>query len=52
MHTVIKQMSVRNQESAFVLMEEAPTIKLPNMHRIPATLRSYPDLSTPKRLNS
>jgi type IV secretory pathway TraG/TraD family ATPase VirD4 len=26
-------------------MEEAPTIKLPNMHRIPATLRSY-DIST------
>ena len=45
MHTVIKQMSVRNQESAFVLMEEAPTIKLPNMHRIPATLRSY-DIAT------
>ena len=22
-------------------MEEAPTLKLPNMHRIPATLRSY-----------
>lgn len=41
MHTVIKQMSVRNQQSAFVLMEEAPTIKLLNMHRIPATLRSY-----------
>tara|TARA_R110000868_G_scaffold259520_2_gene517760 strand:+ start:654 stop:2090 length:1437 start_codon:yes stop_codon:yes gene_type:complete len=45
MHTVIKQMSVRHQQSAFVLMEEAPTIKLPNMHRIPATLRSY-DIAT------
>ncbi len=45
MHTVIKQMSVRNRESSFVLMEEAPTIKLLNMHRIPATLRSY-DIST------
>ncbi|WP_235841736.1 type IV secretory system conjugative DNA transfer family protein [Confluentibacter sediminis] len=45
MHTVIKQMSVRNQQSAFVLMEEAPTIKLTNMHRIPATLRSY-DIAT------
>ncbi len=44
-HTVIKQMSVRNQESSFVLMEEAPTIKLLNMHRIPATLRSY-DIAT------
>ena len=45
MHTVIKQMSVRNQESSFILMEEAPTIKLLNMHRIPATLRSY-DVTT------
>lgn len=45
MHTVIKQMSVRNQESSFILMEEAPTIKLLNMHRIPATLRSY-DIAT------
>ncbi len=44
-HTVIKQMSVRNRESSFVLMEEAPTIKLLNMHRIPATLRSY-DIAT------
>lgn len=45
MHTIIKQMSVRGQQSSFVLMEEAPTIKLPNMHRIPATLRSY-DIAT------
>nr|WP_318543138.1 type IV secretion system DNA-binding domain-containing protein [Marixanthotalea marina] len=45
MHTAIKQMSVRFQQSAFVLMEEAPTIKLPNMQRIPATLRSY-DIAT------
>nr|WP_282117152.1 type IV secretion system DNA-binding domain-containing protein [Cellulophaga baltica] len=45
MHTVIKQMSVRKRESSFVLMEEAPTIKLLNMHRIPATLRSY-DIAT------
>ena len=44
-HTVTKQMSVRNRESSFILMEEAPTIKLPNMHRIPATLRSY-DITT------
>lgn len=40
-HTIIKQMSVRGRESSFLLMEEAPTLKLPNMHRIPATLRSY-----------
>lgn len=45
MHTVIKQMSVRNKQSSFILMEEAPTIKLLNMHRIPATLRSY-DIAT------
>jgi type IV secretory pathway TraG/TraD family ATPase VirD4 len=30
---------------SFVMMEEAPTIRLLNMHRIPATLRSY-DIST------
>lgn len=44
-HTVTKQMSVRNKSSSFVLMEEAPTIRLLNMHRIPATLRSY-DIAT------
>ncbi|MEZ7495849.1 type IV secretory system conjugative DNA transfer family protein [Leeuwenhoekiella aequorea] len=40
-HTIIKQMSVRNSEPSFLLMEEAPTLRLLNMHRIPATLRSY-----------
>lgn len=40
-HTAIKQMSVRHRDPSFLLMEEASTIKLPNMHRIPATLRSY-----------
>ena len=40
-HTIIKQMSVRGQRPSFLLMEEAPTIRLLNMHRIPATLRSY-----------
>ncbi|NJY63245.1 type IV secretory system conjugative DNA transfer family protein [Salinimicrobium sp. CDJ15-81-2] len=44
-HTVIKQMSVRNSKPSFLLMEEAPTIRLLNMHRIPATLRSY-DIAT------
>ena len=44
-HSVTKQMSIRNQQSSFILMEEAPTIKLLNMHRIPATLRSY-DIAT------
>ena len=45
LHTIIKQMSIRNRNCSFLLMEEAPTIKLPNMHRVPATLRSY-DIST------
>ncbi len=41
LHTVTKQMSERNQLPSFVLIEEASTIRLLNMHRIPATLRSY-----------
>ena len=45
LHTVIKEMSVRHQKPSFLLMEEAPTLRLPNMHRIPATLRSY-DIAT------
>jgi hypothetical protein len=40
-HTITKQMSVRNSKDSFLLMEEAPTLRLLNMHRIPATLRSY-----------
>ncbi|SKB97109.1 Type IV secretion-system coupling protein DNA-binding domain-containing protein [Salegentibacter salinarum] len=40
-HTITKQMSVRNSKASFLLMEEAPTLRLLNMHRIPATLRSY-----------
>jgi len=44
-HTIIKQMSLRNANPSFLMMEEAPTIRLLNMHRIPATLRSY-DIST------
>jgi type IV secretory pathway TraG/TraD family ATPase VirD4 len=44
-HTITKQMSVRNAKHSFLLMEEAPTIRLLNMHRIPATLRSY-DIAT------
>ncbi len=38
-------MSVRNSKPSFLLMEEAPTLRLLNMHRIPATLRSY-DIAT------
>ena len=44
-HTITKQMSVRNSKPSFLLMEEAPTIRLLNMHRIPATLRSF-DIAT------
>lgn len=41
LHTITKQMAVRNGNPSFILMEEAPTIRLINMHRIPATMRSY-----------
>jgi type IV secretory pathway TraG/TraD family ATPase VirD4 len=44
-HTITKQMSVRNSLPSFLMMEEAPTLRLLNMHRIPATLRSY-DIAT------
>jgi type IV secretory pathway TraG/TraD family ATPase VirD4 len=44
-HTMTKQMSVRNRNPSFLLMEEAATLRLLNMHRIPATLRSY-DIAT------
>ena len=41
LHVITKQMSIRNRKHSFLLMEEAPTLRLLNMHRIPATLRSY-----------
>ena len=41
MHTISKQMSQRNRRPSFMLLEEASTLRLLNMHRIPATLRSY-----------
>lgn len=41
LNTVIKQMSERHRDPSFLMMEEAPTLRLPNMHEIPATLRSY-----------
>lgn len=44
-HTISKQMSERNRLTSFFLIEEASTIRLLNMHRIPATLRSY-DIAT------
>jgi type IV secretory pathway TraG/TraD family ATPase VirD4 len=45
MHVITKQMAVRGAGPSFLLMEEAPTIRLHNMHRIPATLRSF-DIAT------
>lgn len=44
-HTISKQMSERDRLTSFFLIEEASTIRLLNMHRIPATLRSY-DIAT------
>jgi len=41
LHSITKQMSEHNRLSSFLLMEEASTIRLLNMHRIPATLRAY-----------
>ena len=40
-HTISKQMSQRDRKPSFMLLEEASTLRLLNMHRIPATLRSY-----------
>ena len=45
LHTISKQMSERGRLPSFMLLEEAPTIRLLHMHRIPATLRSY-DIAT------
>ncbi|WP_168796372.1 type IV secretory system conjugative DNA transfer family protein [Flagellimonas onchidii] len=44
-HSITKQMSERGSLPSFLLMEEASTLRLLNMHRIPATLRSY-DITT------
>ncbi|QCX41109.1 type IV secretory system conjugative DNA transfer family protein [Aureibaculum algae] len=44
-HTITKQMSIRNKKPPFLLLEEAPTIRLLNIQRIPATFRSY-DIAT------
>lgn len=40
-HTISKQMMVRNRKPSFILLDEAPTIKLLNMAQIPATMRSF-----------
>ncbi|WP_134344433.1 type IV secretory system conjugative DNA transfer family protein [Flavobacterium psychrophilum] len=40
-HTITKQMMERERKQSAVLLDEAPTIKLMNMARIPATMRSF-----------
>lgn len=40
-HTITKQMMVKNRQQSFVVLDEAPTIKLLNMAQIPATMRSF-----------
>src|SRR5690606_2035371 len=40
-HTITKQMSEPNRQPSFMLLEEASTLRLLNMHRILAMLRSY-----------
>lgn len=40
-HTITKQMMVKNREPSFLVLDEAPTIKLLNMAQIPATMRSF-----------
>lgn len=40
-HTATKQMMVRDRKHSFLLLDEAPTIKLQNMAKIPATMRSF-----------
>ena len=40
-HSISKQMMVRNRQPSFLCLDEAPTIKLLNMAQIPATMRSF-----------
>lgn len=40
-HTITKEMMQRNKKQSFLLIDEAPTLKLLNMARIPATMRSF-----------
>lgn len=41
MQAILGEMSIREQEPAFLALDEAATIKLPNMSAIPATMRSF-----------
>ena len=47
MHTVIKQMSVRNQKSSFVMKEEAPTLLF-----IPKSKNKIPSILPPTALRN
>lgn len=40
-HSITKQMMVKNRKQSFLVLDEAPTIKLLNMAQIPATMRSF-----------
>lgn len=40
-HCITRQMMVRNRKPAFILLDEAPTMKLKNMARIVATMASF-----------
>ena len=40
-HAITKQMMVQKRKPSFLLLDEAPTIKLLNMAQIPATMRSF-----------
>ncbi len=40
-HSITKQMMIPNRKPSFLLLDEAPTIKLLNMAQIPATMRSF-----------
>src|SRR5690554_2449034 len=41
LQTTTSQMMQRNRKQSFVLLDEAPTVKLLNMAKIPATMRSF-----------
>ncbi len=40
-HSITKQMMVRDRLPSFIMLDEAPTIQLLNMAQIPATMRSF-----------
>lgn len=40
-HVISKQMMKRNRNPSFILLDEAPTIRLLNMAQLPATMRSF-----------